>query len=132
MDDERRRRTRVVFTTEVELTSGDQTVRSSRSRDVSMTGIFIYTDQRLEPGSVCEITVRLQGASSDLRLTAQGRVARVTEDGLAVEFTSLDLDSYVHLRNLIVYNAEDPDGILEEVSHPFVDPDKLAKEDNGP
>jgi hypothetical protein len=131
MDEERRRRTRVVFTTEVELTCGDRTVKSSQSRNVSMTGIFICTDQRLEPGSRCQITVRLQGASSDLRLTAEGRVARVADDGLAVEFTSLDLDSYVHLRNLIVYNAEDPDGILEEVSHPFIDPQKLPAEENG-
>ncbi len=131
MEDERRRRTRVVFTTEVELASGDLTVKSTRSRDVSMTGIFIYTDQHLEPGAACQITIRLLGASSDLRLTAEGRVVRVTDDGLAVEFTSLDLDSYVHLRNLIVYNAEDPDGILEEVSHPFVDPEKLATEENG-
>jgi hypothetical protein len=131
MDDERRRRTRIVFTTEVELTAGDLTVKSTKSRDVSMTGIFIFTDQRLEPGSTCQITIRLLGASSDLRMTAEGRIARLTEDGVGVEFTSLDLDSYVHLRNLIVYNAEDPDGILEEVSHPFVDPEKMAPEDDG-
>jgi len=129
MIEERRRRTRVVFTTEVELRAGDVVVKSTRSKNISMTGIFVFAEHKLEPGTECDVTLRLLGATSDLRLSANGRVVRVTDDGLALEFTSLDLDSYVHLRNLIIYNAEDPDGILEEVSHPFIDPEKLEPEE---
>jgi len=129
MIEERRRRTRVVFTTEVELRAGDVVIKSTRSKDISMNGIFVFCEHRLEPGTECDVTLRLLGATSDLRLSANGRVVRVSDGGLAVEFTSLDLDSYVHLRNLIVYNAEDPDGILEEVSHPFIDPKKLEPEE---
>jgi hypothetical protein len=41
-----------------------------------------------------------------------GTVIRLEDNGIAVEFTTMDLDSYTHLKNILRYNAENPDDIL--------------------
>jgi len=37
----------------------------------------------------------------------KGKIVRSTEDGIGVDFTEMDLDSYEHLRNLVLLNAND-------------------------
>ena len=42
-------------------------------------------------------------------MVANGYVSRSLPDAMAIEFTELiGLESWQHLRNLILYNAEDP------------------------
>ena len=115
MDDERRRRTRVLFETQVELKAGNRVIQSSTSRDISQKGVFVVTGNQLPEGTDCQVTLRLLGASSDLTLKAEGRVARLTAEGMGIEFTALDVDSFVHLRNVLMYNADDPEALIDEI-----------------
>ncbi len=57
----------------------------------------------------------LSGASSELCLQMKGEVVRVLDDGIGVSFIEIDLDSFHHLKNIVYYNAEDPDQIEEEI-----------------
>ena len=38
----------------------------------------------------------------------------VDDDGMAIEFTGVPLDDLEHLRNLIRFNAEDPNAVEDE------------------
>jgi len=41
----------------------------------------------------------------------QGTTIRQEDNGIAVEFISMDLDSYTHLKNILRYNTANPDDI---------------------
>lgn len=102
--------TRVRRAIEVELRSGDEAVRGE-VRDVSLKGLFARCDPCWPEGTECEVAVRLGlDAEGELRVEARGKVVRQDPDGLGVEFRELiGLDSYWHLRNIVLYNAPDPE-----------------------
>ena len=115
MDSERRNGTRVRFEARVVVRTNETEVTArAGSRDVSLQGLYIATDERLPPGTPCEVEIRLNGSSLLLSIRAQGRVARSDAGGLGIEFESFDPDSYFHLRNLVMYNSEDPDTVERE------------------
>jgi hypothetical protein len=84
------------------------------SRDISLKGMFIKTDQVLEIGMPCDLKLILSGASTNLSIAVKGEITRQGDGGLGVSFSEIDLDSYWHLKNLLLYNARDPDAIEGE------------------
>lgn len=116
MGEEKRKRTRVAFETRVALKAGEtRIVSDASSRDISLQGMFVRTDQPLAVGTACDMEILLTGSSSRLSIRVQGRVARQGAAGVAVVFDSLDVDSYYHLKNLLLYNAQDPDSLEKEI-----------------
>jgi hypothetical protein len=67
-------------------------------------------------GEKCLVSLRLVGSTSDLSLKMKGTVVRVEEDGLALHFYEMDLDSFFHLKNILYYNSENPDVLDKELS----------------
>ena len=103
--EERRNKMRVSLRTEVVLKFGDREIAAkSHSKDISLNGIFVYTDQKLPVGSFCNLGIMLSGSSSELSLKMIGKIAREGEDGLGIAFESVDVDSYFHLKNIVKYN----------------------------
>ncbi len=115
---ERRRNLRVAFKTSVcikPLLQNFETIFSEHTRDVSLRGLYCYADHILPMGTPCEVELRLSGASSDLKLYMQADVVRTDENGMAFKFNEMDLDSMLHLKNLLYYNSGDPDRIDSEL-----------------
>jgi len=83
-------------------------------RDISLGGVFIETTQRLPEGAPCALEIDLTGHASLLRIQVEGDVVRCEDDGIAVKFTKIDLDSLIHLRHLIKVHAQDPATINNE------------------
>ncbi len=111
---EKRRNTRVSFQTSVDLECGGKVFSGCESRDLSLKGVFLAGVGGVEPGSACELTIRLSGGSSDLSFRLKGEAVRVDADGVGIIFTEIDLDSFYHLRNIVYYNSGDPDRLAEE------------------
>lgn len=79
------------------------------TRDVSLNGAFVAVSATIAEGTSCLATLHVDGRGGAVAVRAQGRVVRVLEGGVAVHFDELlELDSYEHLRNLVLYNAADP------------------------
>lgn len=116
MAEEQRVRQRVKFRALVSLSGAGRDLRNLESRDVSLKGLFVCTDEKLSPGEPVDIQLHLSGSTSSLALSMKGRVARVEPDGLALDFTEIDIDSFYHLRNLVAYNTGDPNSVDAEVS----------------
>jgi len=113
--DERRSFVRVPFNTEVVITAGNWALRTQAGIDISMNGIHLTglvrtDDARPLPGTSCRISIHLQATGHRLVIEAEGRIIRSEPGDLAVEFIEIELDSYQHLRQLILNNARDPDG----------------------
>lgn len=78
-------------------------------RDISLDGISIRTEAPVAVNSICEVEIILSGPSSILQLTGKGRIMRQDTRGVAIKFTELDMDSYLHLKNIVIYNCT-PEG----------------------
>lgn len=92
-----------------------------RTRDVCMNGLFMDMDMDRDAGSVlpvdtpCQVTILLGGSQERIRVN--GQVVRADRSGMALRFTEiLGLESYEHLRNLLLHNAELTDQIEKELS----------------
>ncbi len=113
---DRRANTRVSFqtTVDVRFTRG-QEYPSCAIEDLSVKGVFLVGIRDQAVGDSCSLTLCLSGTSSKLCLRIQGKVMRVEEGGVGVHFVEMDLDSFYHLKNIVYFNAEDPDHIQEQL-----------------
>lgn len=113
--EEKRRSTRVEFSAEAVLRTLEAEVSApADTRDISIQGLYLRTDQKPPLDALCDVEIRLSGSSSDLSIRVKGRVVRHDEAGVAVLFEGVDFDSYFHLKNLLLYNAADPSAIERE------------------
>ncbi|NWH03491.1 PilZ domain-containing protein [Desulfobacter latus] len=111
--DDRRKYSRVTFTTRIEIrmldVSGQHVQFMADSKDLSQRGLFVKTEKRPSLDTACRVTVYLSRGTDDLKLEIQGRIVRHTDAGFGVAFESMDLDTYSHLKMLVLYNIEAKD-----------------------
>ena len=89
--------------------SGQNVQLEAHSKDLSQKGVFVRTDKRPLLDTPCRVNVYLSGGLDDIKLEIQGRIVRHTQTGFAVEFESMDVDTYTHLKTLVLYNIEGTD-----------------------
>lgn len=85
--------------------------------NLSMTGMFLVTSEQLAEGETADITIVLTGTHPEIAVNFNGIATRITEDGVGFTFEKMDLDSYMHLKNIIAYNIDDAEKVMEEISH---------------
>ncbi len=106
---EKRDFVRVPLQTAVEVRAGGKIYRPESGLNISMNGLAFETNEPAPVmGSACTVSIILEASAAHITIGAAGTVVRAKPGNLAVELTSLDPDSYGHLRRLILYNAEDP------------------------
>jgi hypothetical protein len=105
---EKRKFTRVPFRTIVRLTTSDAVVTSNHLHNISLGGAHISFTGVPPKQSACVIEFELTGPASLLKIQVEGEIVRSDLDGIAVEFTKIDLDSLIHLKHLIKVHARDP------------------------
>jgi len=123
MPQKKRDTTRVEFHTRAELEIDGQGL-SGTVEDLSLKGLFLKTEasqRSIQIGQKVKVTIRFSGTTSNLSVDVQGKVVRLTQEGLGIEFTDMEFDSFVYLRNVVAYNAGDEDVIMDEFSHTFTD-----------
>lgn len=109
---DRRKGVRVRFDTGVSLTieSGDRTITASGDiRDISLNGIFVRTTENLAIDSACNIRLELSGTEVPIVLEMKGKVVRLETSGVGIHFDAMDLDTFMHLKNVVRYNSPESD-----------------------
>lgn len=109
-----RKFSRVPFHVSAAVTSAGRRFQG-RVNNLSMNGMFLETVERLPEGEVAELVISLEGSEPEVAVSFQGRVSRVTDQGLGFHFDKIDLDSYTHLRNIIAYNMADAEKVMDEI-----------------
>ncbi|MBW2315674.1 MAG: PilZ domain-containing protein [Deltaproteobacteria bacterium] len=89
---------------EVKITSELGSCIRGSVQDVSVAGLFVVTNERLPVGTLCELEVEVLSGEDEGPIEATGRVAHVEPDGIGIEITDLDLESYDELRRLAGYS----------------------------
>ena len=121
MKEKKRETTRVEFHVRAEMQAGGKTIEGT-VENLSLKGMFLKTETShfsIQTGMDVHVTIRLAGAASKLAINVEGQVARWEKEGLGIEFTDIEFDSFVHLRNIVAYNTGDEDKIMEEFSDTF-------------
>ena len=85
--------------------------------NLSMAGMFLVTSERLADGEPVDITIVLTGTHPEIAVNFTGVVTRLAENGVGFTFEKMDLDSYMHLKNIIAYNIDDAEKVMEEIGH---------------
>lgn len=110
---EKRELTRVAFNIEATIHYQERTF-SGKVDNLSLKGMFIQTSEKFKLQDSIQITIHLAGETSDLAINLNGIVVRMVEQGIGVQFDKVDLDSFIHLRNIVAYNNGDEDKVMDE------------------
>lgn len=108
--DEKRKHSRVAFATDISIhleAEGKTIEVQGDSKDISLKGVFISTEDLFDTGAKCEIKIYLSGGVDRIEIAVQGTVVRVSENGMGIVFDSMDVESYSHLKNIVRYNSVD-------------------------
>ena len=118
-ENEKREFVRVPFVIGTTVRTSDRTIWSSNTLDVSMSGLRVETKETVpREGTFCEVEIVLVEAPKPVIIEARGSIVRSKPGTLAVQFSEVDVDSYEHLRQLILNNSEDPERVEQEfLSH---------------
>jgi len=113
---ERRKNTRVPFQTFADVSFPGKSYSHCETENLSVKGICVIGVTGHAEGEKCDVSLALSGSTSELRLDMKGEVVRLEPDRTALHFIEIDLDSFYHLKNIIFYNAEDPDKVDKEMT----------------
>ena len=92
---------------------GDTVIMVDRTSDISLKGLYVLADNLPTRGSECVVTLNLTEDGGS-HIEVAGKIARINKDGFAVEFNEIDVDSYEHLKNLVMYNSTDADEVEKD------------------
>lgn len=118
MDANRRRRSRVdTHITASFIHAEDVEVRLLVC-NISLKGLLAVPEALVKTGEHGLLRITLSPAAV---IEIECRVIRSDETGVAIDFMPMEPESFMHLRNLVRYNAPDADQIDAELKHSAFD-----------
>ena len=117
--DERREFSRVNVELSIMVSPRDADRGRKALKNISLGGAFWADDNPLPAGTECTLHVELSDSSSPLNAEVEGEVVRADEHGVAIRFTSIDLDSFLKLRRLVQSHSLVPQVIEDEFDASF-------------
>lgn len=95
----------------------------SKVKNLSLTGVFITGNFQKYDGKYCLANFYQTEKSTNLKLSlrASAKVVRKNDKGIAIEFVSMSLESYMFLQSTLIDDAEEPLVIRQELpeNYPF-------------
>jgi hypothetical protein len=111
MNQEKRMRTRAPVHFDVSILLGEEVIRTEMI-NISLNGILCTSNPLFQNNALCKVIVSL---SDDFQIVIASKISRVGEMESAINFISMDDESFIHLRKLVQYNVGDADHIDTEL-----------------
>lgn len=112
MGDNRRRRSRVATHISASFTPHLGHEVLLLVCNISLKGLLAVPDAKVKTGGRGFVRIRL---SPQAAISIEATVIRSDATGVAIDFSPMDEQSFLHLRNLVRYNAPDADEIDAEL-----------------
>jgi hypothetical protein len=110
---EKRRNTRVAFEVGAVVKYKRKVIKGNVI-NLSLNGILLKTETVIPEDSKVKVGISMEGTTSKLLVNIDGVVVRSNISETAVTFNAIDLDSFIHLKNIIIYNEGDEEKIMQE------------------
>jgi hypothetical protein len=112
---EKRKLSRVLFSTEAEIKNSSYEYKG-QVLDLSLNSAFIKTPslEMLQEKDPIKVKLLMSGVSTNSYIEIEGEVLRLDEEGIAVKFNSMDIDSFIYLKNIVAYNDGNHQKIVSE------------------
>ncbi len=93
---------------------------------ISMNGLMISAEENLPDGLHCQIKLILRGGITPMAFDVLAEVVRYDKPNkIAFSFTQIPVESYSHLKNIVLANASESDVVEDEFeSHIGIRPKK--------
>jgi len=85
------------------------------TRDLSLTGLACSPNPLLQENCPCRLVISL---APKVQAVIKGRVVRASDSGAAIEFLSMDPESFIHLKKIAEFHAQEPESIASEILQP--------------
>lgn len=102
--------TRVNYTVGASITYGNEVIFCNTD-NLSLRGMYLKTGHDIPLNIPVQVTIYNSNQSS---LKATAWVVRREENGVGLQINSLNVDSFVQLRNIVTENSKDQGAILQE------------------
>jgi hypothetical protein len=93
---------------------GKRELVTTEITSLSLRGCYASTFEVLPEGEVHRLTLFTEDDANAIHITVKARIVRSDQDGMGIEFTEMPLESYDHLRKMVLLNATDPDRVERE------------------
>ena len=110
----KRKRTRIAAHFEVTVSLGE-TPYLVETLNLSLTGLLCVTNPHFRLNVPCRIHIKL---ADDVIISLEGKILRIGDRETAISFSSMDEESFFHLKRIIELNATDADVIEKETAIP--------------
>jgi hypothetical protein len=82
--------------------------------NLSLKGMLVRSERMLPVGKQAGITIVLANSTPPVEIHLNGLVVRAQEGELGFTFDRIELDSFVHLRNIVSICTGDADSVMDE------------------
>jgi hypothetical protein len=110
---EKRSNTRVTFGVGAVLKYKKQAIKCEVI-NLSLNGVLLKAEKDIPKDSKVKVGISMEGTTSKLKINVEGVVTRSTVAETAIAFNSIDLDSFIHLKNIVAYNEGNEEKIMQE------------------
>ena len=104
---EQRTHTRWPIQARAELRLDNGMLMEGASRNVSLNGVLLTSEQILPVGHSCRVSLIMHETMAPLRIDVHGQVVRMDDVGIAIEFSYVDVDNFDRLRQYVMRQAEE-------------------------
>lgn len=109
----RRRYSRVSYETIAEIQTEKGQVGGTVI-NLSMNGLCVTTPTNIPIDTNVQVTVQFKEHETIPPIDLRGVVVRSDEESVAIRLVGVELDSFIHLKKIVAYNAGDDDMITNE------------------
>lgn len=113
--DGQRRFSRVKMVQQVRLGFQHTSYGPCRIKDVNLTGMFVFGKFYQRAGDECIVEYSQTRSASHFYFKARAVIVRTIRAGVALEFISMPMDSYVLLQSTLLFEAVDPLTLVQEL-----------------
>ena len=119
--DNRRKFHRINLDGQVNLDFMNDNYDNCQIKNLCLTGMFVIGNFPQQQTEDCLINYSHKTTHNEINLHASAKVVRNNDEGIAFEFISMKLDSYMSLVTTLIHEADDPSTILQELpkNYPF-------------
>jgi len=116
---DKRKHTRLAIKIPAKLTFGNDCAVEGMTHNLSFGGAYIALRDSADAhsGDACQLSLVLQGGPDPIEIQLTCEVVHVIGTGLGIRFLGIDATHYQDFQFLMINNSDDPEKLLEELSH---------------